>query len=163
VNRRGLYAGSFDPITNGHIDIMERAAKLVDYLYVVIGVNAKKKVTGLFDVVERKKLIFDATNYIHNMDVCFHTGLMVEFAKQNNIDVMFRGMRPVGDFEGEYQLQQLNQMLSPKVETVFLMCKPEFQVVSSGGVREIASLGGDISRMVPEGVRLAIEAKLENQ
>jgi pantetheine-phosphate adenylyltransferase len=161
VSRTGLYAGSFDPITNGHLDIIERASRIVDRLIVLIAVNGEKK--PMFTLNERRLLLIGQTGGMVNVNVDTHKGLTVEYARKHDVSVMFRGLRPVGDFEKEYQVQQLNQMLDPSIETVFLMCDPQFQVVSSGAVKDIARLKGNISSMVPNGVKSAIEAKLDEQ
>ena len=155
--RRGIYPGSFDPVTLGHLDIIHRASKLVDEL--VIGVlrnNAKK---ALFTVEERVAFLREVTKDIPNVRIESYDGLLIDCAKDLDAYTIFRGLRAVTDFEFELQLAQTNHKLNPKVDTVFLTTSVEYAYLSSSVVREIASYGGDISQFVPACIIDAIYAK----
>ena len=145
--RRGIYPGSFDPVTLGHLDIIHRASKLVDEL--VIGVLCNKSKKALFDVEERVELLQRATKDIPNVRIEAFDGLLVDCARKWEINTIFRGLRAVTDFEYELQLAQTNHKLNPLIDTVFLTTSIEYSFLSSSVVREIASYGGDISLFVP--------------
>ena len=146
--RVGIYPGSFDPVTLGHLDIIKRASNLVDKLYVAVIKNKKKK--SLFTVEERLDMLERVTKDIHNVEVESFDGLTVEYAKQKDANVIFRGLRAVTDFEYELQIAQTNHQLNPKIDTVFLITNVEYAYLSSSIVREIASYNGEIDRFVPE-------------
>lgn len=146
--RVGIYPGSFDPVTLGHLDIIKRASNLVDKLYVAVIKNKKKK--SLFTVDERLDMLERVTKDIHNVEVESFDGLTVEYAKQKDANVIFRGLRAVTDFEYELQIAQTNHQLNPKIDTVFLITNVEYAYLSSSIVREIASYNGEIDRFVPE-------------
>ena len=142
-----LYAGSFDPITNGHLDILTRGAELFDKVIIAVAENEQKK--HLLSVNERVSLIKECISGINNAEVCSYSGLTVDFAKKNNVSVLLRGLRNVTDFEYEIQLAQNNNAIAPEIQTVFLMAKPEYAFITSTGVKEIIKYGGNISKMVP--------------
>lgn len=146
--RVGIYPGSFDPVTLGHLDIIKRASNLVDKLYVAVIKNKKKK--SLFTVEERLDMLERVTKDIHNVEVESFDGLTVEYAKQKDANVIFRGLRAVTDFEYELQIAQTNHQLNPNIDTVFLITNVEYAYLSSSIVREIASYNGEIDRFVPE-------------
>ena len=146
----GIYPGSFDPITLGHLDIIERASKLVDQLIIGVLVNSSK--TPLFTDAERVELIKTATAHLDNVEIVSYNGLLVDFAKERHADVIIRGLRAVTDFEYELQLAQTNKKLFPDVETIFLATNVNFAYLSSSVVREIARYGGDINQFVPESI-----------
>ena len=146
--RIGIYPGSFDPVTLGHLDIIERASRLVDKLIIGVLVNGTKK--PMFSLEERVALLKEVTKDMPNVVVEANTGLLVDFAKEKNATVIFRGLRAVSDFEYELQIAQTNHKLNPNVDTVFLTTSVEYSYVSSSIVREIASYDGDISQFVPE-------------
>jgi len=146
--RIGIYPGSFDPVTLGHLDIIERASRLVDKLVIGVLVNGAK--SPMFSTEERVKLIEKVTKHLPNVEVEANGGLLVEFAKAKGANVIVRGLRAVTDFEYELQIAQTNHKLNPQVDTVFLTTSVEYSYVSSSIVREIASYGGDISQFVPE-------------
>lgn len=159
--RVGIYPGSFDPVTLGHLDIIRRSAKMVDKL--IIGVLNNSKKTPVFTALERKQMIEMVTKDIPNVEVEVFEGLLVDFARIRKADIIFRGLRAVSDFEYELQMAQLNRNLSPKVDTVFLATSVEYAYLSSSSVREIASYKGNISSMVPEEVLEQIEEKFKER
>jgi len=146
--RIGIYPGSFDPVTFGHIDIIMRAAKLVDKL--IIGVLNNSAKTPLFTSDERVEFLKEITKDIPNVEIDAYQGLLVDYADDNNVNIIVRGLRAITDFEYELQLAQTNHKLNPNVDTVFLTTSVEYAYLSSTTVREIASYGGDVSQFVPE-------------
>ena len=146
--RIGIYPGSFDPVTLGHLDIIVRASRLVDQLIIGVLVNGAK--SPMFSMEERIELLRRVTKDLPNVIVEKHDGLLVDFAKQKNANILVRGLRAVTDFEYELQIAQTNHKLNPFVDTVFLTTSVEYSYVSSSIVREVASYGGDISQFVPE-------------
>lgn len=155
--KRAIYAGSFDPVTNGHLDVLRRAAKVFDEVIVAIAYNSEKR--GLFTVDERLTLLREATSDIPHVRVVHFGGLLVEFAKQEGACVIVRGLRAVSDFEFEFQMALMNRRLEPALETFFLMPKEEYSYVSSRLVKEVASLGGDVTAFVPGCVVTGLRAK----
>ena len=155
--RRAVCPGSFDPVTNGHLDVFERAAKQFDELTIAVFVNTSKQ--SLFSIEERVQLLRDVTAHIPNIKVDSFTGLVVEFCKQHDIPVIVRGLRAVTDFEYELQLAQANYGLA-EVETMFVSTSPQFGYISSSLVKEIARHGGDVSGFVPVHVLNAVTARM---
>ena len=157
----GLYPGSFDPITNGHIDIILRASKVVDILIIGVAENEKKK--HLFSLKERKNLIEGQLNKnksrIKNVKVVMFDGLLMSFAEKVNANLIIRGLRAVSDFDYEFQMTGMNARLNSTIETVFLMASERHQFISSRFVKEICMLNGDVSSFVPE----EVHAKLSNK
>ena len=143
---RMLYAGSFDPVTNGHMDVIARTAALCDELVVAVMHNPDKR--GAFGVQERVRLLEKACAHLENVRVIAHSGLLVECAKEQEVACVVRGVRPLGDFESEYQMAQVNRMLGG-VETLMMPTSEHLASVSSSIVRQIASFGGDIGHLVP--------------
>ena len=152
-----LYAGSFDPVTLGHMDIIRKAAALCDTLVVAVMINPDKP--GAIPREERVRLLQKACAGLPGVRIIMHTGLLVECAKAVGADAVVRGLRPVGDFESEYQMALVNRMLGG-IETVLLIASPDTAEISSSIVRQIASFGGDISRLVPEELTADITAAL---
>lgn len=147
--KRAVYPGSFDPVTYGHLDVIRRAAEMFDELIVSV-LNNKEKMP-LFSVEERVKILAKATADIPNVKVDSFSGLLVDYAREKDIHVAVRGLRAITDFEYELQISQTNRLLSKeKLDTVFLTTSLEYAYLSSSGVREIASFGGDISMCVPD-------------
>lgn len=142
-----IYPGSFDPITNGHLDILERATLLFDKIIISVLKNPNKET--LFDVEKRVELIQKATINMPNIEVDSFEGLTVAYAKQKGANVLIRGLRAVSDFEGELQMAHANKNMSSDIETVFLMCSLKYAFLSSSLAKEIFFLGGDISDVVP--------------
>ena len=155
--KTAIYPGTFDPITNGHIDLVQRAAKMFDHVIVAIATNSKKN--PKFSLEERidmaEKVLSDCTN----VRVKGFQELLVDFAKQENARILIRGLRAISDFEYEFQLASMNRNLAPDIESLFLMPADEYSFISSSLVKEVASLGGDISNFVHPLVNDALKAK----
>lgn len=143
-----VYPGSFDPITNGHLDILERASHLFDEVIVAVLYNTNKK--GLFDVSERVDMIRAVTGHLDNVKVDAFSGLTAEYAKQQGAAMLIRGLRAVSDFDAELRLALTNKRLNPVLETVFLMTSAENLFLSSSTIKELVTLGGSAAGMVPE-------------
>lgn len=152
-----VYAGTFDPITFGHIDVIARAANVFDRIIVAIAASTAKK--PLFSSDERIRLTTEVLSQQANVIVLGFDGLLLDFAKQNNANVILRGLRTVTDFDYEFQLASMNRHLNPEVESIFLMPAEKYMSISSSLVREIASLGGDVSAFVPDSVLQALQNK----
>lgn len=146
-----IYPGSFDPITNGHLDILKSGAEIFDKVIIAVSYNANKQ--GFLPVQTRVKLIQESVKNLPNIEVDFFEGLTVEYAKKRGASVLLRGLRTSFDFEYEMQLSQTNNALYNEIKTVFLITKPEYNFISSSCVREILLNKGDISGFVPEPVR----------
>jgi pantetheine-phosphate adenylyltransferase len=158
--RRAVCPGSFDPITNGHLDIIARASRLYDVVHVAVMINKSKQ--GLFSVEERIALIEEVTAEFGNVQVEAFHGLLVDFCKQRDIPAIVKGLRAVSDFDYELQMAQMNIGLSG-VETLFVPTNPTYSFLSSSLVKEVAQWGGDISHLVPPPVLDALTAKLRQQ
>jgi pantetheine-phosphate adenylyltransferase len=154
-----IYPGSFDPITNGHLDVARRAATMFDRVIVAVARNAEK--TPMFSVQERVALARGAVQNVKNVTVEAFDGLLVEYARRKKALVIVRGLRAVSDFEYELQLALMNRRLEPRVETIFLAPKDEYTFISSRMVKEIAKLGGDVGAFVPPAVKRAMARKFE--
>ena len=154
---RGIYPGSFDPVTFGHIDIIKRASGIVDEL--IIGVLMNKAKMPLFSVEERVKMLEEVTSDLPNVKVIPFDGLLADFAKQMDAKLVIRGLRAITDFEYEIQMAQTNHKLVNNVETVFLTTSLNYSYLSSTIVKEVAAFGGDVSQFVPESVKIKIEEK----
>jgi pantetheine-phosphate adenylyltransferase len=155
--KRAIYPGSFDTLTLGHLNIIERAARLFEHVIVAIGDNPSKK--PLFAREERMKTLRAECARFENVEVAAFDGLMVDFARANDIYVIIRGLRAVSDFEYELQIAIANRHLSPQMETIFLPPEPTYSFLSSSVVKEIARLGGDVSDFAPKSVARALRAK----
>ncbi|HIS54383.1 TPA: pantetheine-phosphate adenylyltransferase [Candidatus Galligastranaerophilus gallistercoris] len=145
-----IYPGSFDPVTKGHIDILERASKMFDKVIIAVLKNSSKK--SFLPVKDRVELIKQSIKDIKNAEVAFFEGLTVEYARKTGAKFLIRGLRAVSDFEYEMQLSQANMSIAPDIGTVFLITKPKYNFISSGIVKELASYGEDVSKFVPESV-----------
>ena len=156
--KRAIYPGSFDPVTYGHLDIIHRSAKIFDELIVGVLNNVQK--SPLFSVEERVKILKEVTKDLPNVKVEQFSGMLVEYAKQNDIQVNVRGLRSMTDFEYEMQIAQYNNQLSNgSLETVFMATNPAFSYISSSGVREVAGFKGDLSPYTPETVAKLVREK----
>ncbi|MFV0395576.1 MAG: pantetheine-phosphate adenylyltransferase [Coprobacillaceae bacterium] len=153
-----IYAGTFDPVTNGHLDIINRASKMFDQLYVTIFLNPEK--SGTFTVEERKRLLEEVTKDYDNVIIDASEELSVEYAKSVGSKILVRGIRATMDFEYELQLAFSNQFLDPDIEMVFLMTRPSQSFISSSSVKEIVSHGRSVKGLVPEFVEEALQEKL---
>ena len=157
--RRAIYPGSFDPVTNGHLDVIERARKLFDEVVVAVAQNDEKQ--PLFSLEQRLDLLRKTAGQIENVRISEFSGLLVEFARAQNAGAVIRGLRAVSDFEFEFQMALMNRKLQAEVETIFLMPKEEYTYLSSRIVKEIARLGGDITQFVPACVSVAFQQKFK--
>ena len=158
MNRTAIYAGTFDPITFGHLDLVERAAKTFDRL--IISVAASKGKGTLFSLGERVELVREVVKPFKNVEVDSFAGLLVDHVREKGARVIIRGLRAFSDFEFEFQMALTNRRMAPDVETIFLMPKEEYSYVSSSSVREIAAMGGDAGLFVPSVVKAALERKV---
>jgi len=156
--RSAIYPGSFDPVTLGHWDLIQRAAKLVDRLVVAVLHNPAK--TPAFTVEERVAMLKELTVSLPNVEITTFHGLLVDFAKAQNAQFIVRGVRAFSDFEYEFQMALMNRKLAPELETVFLMPKEKYSAVSSRLVREIGTMGGNLSELVPEALRERVAQRL---
>ncbi|MGI5900971.1 MAG: pantetheine-phosphate adenylyltransferase [Desulfitobacteriia bacterium] len=155
--RIAVYPGTFDPVTNGHIDILKRAVNLFDR--VIVAVAADNKKDPLFSLQERQDLFREAISGMKNVEVCSFTGLTVEFARKHNAVALIRGLRALTDFEYEFQLALMNKKLDPSIETLFLITHCEYSFISSSTIKWAASLNADISGFVPPNVEKALIEK----
>src|SRR5713101_1936181 len=155
--RRAIYPGSFDPVTNGHLDVIERARKLFDEVIVAVAHNDEKQ--ALFSLEERLQFLQDSIGKIDMVRIAQFDGLLVEFATAQKASAVIRGLRAVSDFEFEFQMALMNRKLEAGVETIFLMPKEEYTYLSSRIIKEIARLGGDVSGFVPACVAKALRRK----
>lgn len=153
-----VYPGNFDPITFGHLDIVERTAAVFDLVIVAVSLDLRQE--SLFTVEERVKMIIQETSRFPNVEVSCFKGLLVDFARQKNSRVIVRGLRAVSDFETEFQIALMNRSLNKEVETVFLVAQPHFSYLSSRMVKEVASLSGDVSGLVSEQVAQRLRGQL---
>ena len=155
-----IYPGTFDPITNGHVDLTERAARLFDRVVVAIAHSQKK--TPLFDLAERVALCESALGHLDNVEVVGFSNLLTDFAKSQDARCVLRGLRAVADFEYEFQLANMNRAMYPEFESIFLTPSEHLSYISSSLVREIAALGGDITPFVPQRVAAALQERFTN-
>ena len=159
MDRKALYAGSFDPVTNGHLNIIERAAKMYDSLTVAIAVNPHK--TGFFTFEERVEIVREVTGHIPNVKVDTFSGLLADYVNENGFIAYVRGLRATTDFENELQMAQMNaRLFTGETETIFLMTDPKYSFISSSLIKEVASFGGSVEGLVPEYVSERIKEKL---
>lgn len=159
--RRAIYPGSFDPITNGHIDIIKRSSNVFDEIIVGVLVNPDKK--GLFTIEERVELIERVTGDLPNIKVKSFNGLLTHFMSENDIRVIIKGLRAVSDFEYEFQMALMNNKLNPDIETLFMMTSAQYSFLSSSSVRQVAMFGGCIRGLVPDEIIPDIVKKLNKK
>ena len=156
-----VYPGSFDPITNGHLDIIKRATKVFDKVIIVVLLNPDKK--GLFDAEERVELIKSVTSVLPNVTVEYYSGLLINFMKEKEAKVIIKGLRAVSDFEYEFQMSLMNNKLDPSIETIFMMTKAEYSFFSSSAVKQVAIFGGCIKGLIPDEIVEKVMIKINNK
>src|SRR5216117_3150715 len=156
--RTAIYPGSFDPLTNGHLDVIQRAAKLFDRVIVAIAKNESKN--PLFTLSERREQVATSVEHLDNVEADTFAGLLVDYVDERSGHAIIRGLCAVSDFEFEFQLALMNRKLNERIETIFMMPKDTYTFISSRIVKEIAGLGGDVSSFVPAHVGTALKAKL---
>ena len=159
--RIAIYPGSFDPLTNGHLDVIQRAAKLFDRIIVAVAKSESK--SPLFTLDERVEMVSKSLGHLQNVESDSFEGLLVEYVERRSAQAVIRGLRAVSDFEFEFQMALMNRKLNERIETIFMMPKDTYTFLSSRIVKEIARLGGDVSSFVPTHVRVALSEKLLTQ
>jgi len=159
ATRRAVYPGSFDPVTLGHIDLIERASKIFDEVIVAVAHGREKQ--PLFSVKERREMLVKAVRHLVNVRVDDFSGLAVDYLSKNGINVIMRGVRMISDFEYEFQMALTNRKLSNKIETIFMMPKDTYSYISSRLIKEAAALGADLHDLVPDFVEKALKEKLK--
>ncbi|MGI8802289.1 MAG: pantetheine-phosphate adenylyltransferase [Solirubrobacteraceae bacterium] len=159
-NRIAVCPGSYDPITNGHMDVITRAASLFDELIVAVVDQSMRKSDTLFDTEERLGFIRDATAHLPNVRVEPFNTLVVSFARATGAKAIVKGLRAISDFEYELEMNQLNRLQAPEIESIYLMASSEYSFLSSSGVKELATFGGDIEHLVPPGVAGRLQEEL---
>ena len=152
--------GSYDPVTNGHIDIITRASAVFERVVVGIVNNPMRKDKTLFTAEERKALIEEATADLENVEVKIFSNLLVEFARESGARAIVKGLRAISDFEYEFEMAQLNRKLDPGIESIYMIASPQYSFLSSTGVKEMATFGGDVSDLVPSPVAAAMTQRL---
>lgn len=157
MNQAAICAGTFDPITMGHLDVIERALRIFPRIVVAVATNPGKN--PLFSLEERIELVRESTAHLTGIEIDSFDGLLVDFAETKEVRVIVRGLRAFSDFEYEFQMALMNRKLAPQIETLFLMPKQDYSYVSSSNVRTVAELGGDSSIFVPDPVQRALEAR----
>lgn len=156
----GIYPGSFDPVTNGHMDIIERSSKIVDKLIVSVLINPQKK-EGLFTIDERKEILKSCTTNLDNVQIDSFSGLLVDYAKHKGATMIVRGLRAIMDLELEMQMAQINKTMSPEIETIFLVTQAQNSFLSSSAVKELAFFNGQVDDLVPQYVRDKLKEKFK--
>jgi pantetheine-phosphate adenylyltransferase len=159
---KAIYPGTFDPLTNGHLDLIARGAKMVDHLVVAILRNAEKA-TPLFTVPERVEMLTEATSGFGNVSVATFDGLLVDFCREQGATAVLRGIRAISDYEYEFQMAMMNRKLAPEIETLFMMPAEKYTYVSSRLIKGVFELGGDVSSLVPPLVEERLKAKVTRQ
>jgi len=158
--RVAVCPGSYDPVTNGHLDVITRAARVFDKVVVGVVNNPVRKQKTLFTAEERKKFIEDATAELGNVEVGIMSNLLVEFARENNATAIIKGLRAISDFEYEFEMNQLNRKLAAEIESMYIFASANYSFLSSTGVKEIATFGGDVGDLVPGPVAKALAERL---
>ena len=158
--RVAVCPGSYDPVTNGHLDVIGRTSRVFDKVIVGVVNNPVRKEKTLFTADERKRFIEDATSDLANVEVGVMSNLLVEFAREHGATAVIKGLRAISDFEYEFEMNQLNRKLAPEIESMYIFASPNYSFLSSTGVKEIATFGGDIGDLVPAPVAKALAERL---
>jgi pantetheine-phosphate adenylyltransferase len=158
--RVAVCPGSYDPVTNGHVDIIERTAHVFERVVVGVVDQPVRKSKTLFTAAERRAFLLQATEKLPNVEIDVFDTLLVDFARKHGARALVKGLRAISDFEYEFEMNQLNRKLAPDIESVYLMASPEYSFLSSSGVRELATFGADIKDLVPNGVAQALHDRL---
>jgi pantetheine-phosphate adenylyltransferase len=158
--RTVICPGSYDPVTNGHLDIIGRAAKVFDRVVVGVVDAQFRKQQPLFDAEERKRFLVEATSELGNVEVEIFSNLLVEFAREQRATAIVKGLRAISDFEFEFEMNQLNRNLAPEIESIYIIASPAYSFLSSTGVKEMAAFGGDVSGLVPASVAGVLSERL---
>jgi pantetheine-phosphate adenylyltransferase len=153
--------GSYDPVTNGHLDIIRRSSRVFDRLIVGVVGQGIRKSKSMFTPEERKAFLEDATAELPNVEIEIFTNLVVDFARERGAHVIIKGIRAISDFEYELEMNQLNRKLAPDIESVYVFASPDYSFLSSTGVKEMATFGGDVSDLVPGPVAAALRERLQ--
>jgi pantetheine-phosphate adenylyltransferase len=162
MKKVAIYAGTFDPLTLGHMDLIERSTEIFSKLILAVAIGTPKNT--LFSAKERMKMALQSTKHIDNIEVVTFDGLLIDFSRVKKVSVLIRGLRAYSDFEYEFQMALTNRKMAPEIETLFMMPKENHSYVSSSTVKEISMLGGDPSQFVPDPVKIALKEKyLENE
>jgi pantetheine-phosphate adenylyltransferase len=158
--RVAICPGSYDPVTNGHLDVISRAARVFDKVVVGVVNNPVRKQKTLFTAEERKTFLEDATTELGNVEVGIMTDLLVDFARRHGATAIIKGLRAISDFEYEFEMNQLNRKLAPEIESMYIFASSDYSFLSSTGVKELATFGGDIGDLVPEPVAKALAERI---
>ena len=158
--RVAVCPGSYDPVTNGHLDIIERASAVFERVVVGVVNQPVRKAKTLFTAEERKAFLLQATEKLPNVEIEVFDTLLVDFARKHGARALVKGLRAISDFEYEFEMNQLNRKLAPDIESVYLMASPQYSFLSSSGIRELATFGADIEDLVPKGVAKALHDRL---
>jgi pantetheine-phosphate adenylyltransferase len=158
--RIAVCPGSYDPVTNGHLDIIERASNVFDLVVIGVVHQPVRKQQTLFTAEERRSFVLQATGKLSNVEVEVFDTLLVDFARKHGATALVKGLRAISDFEYEFEMNQLNRTLAPDIETVYLMASPQYSFLSSSGVKELATFGGNVADLVPADVAKALRERL---
>jgi pantetheine-phosphate adenylyltransferase len=158
--RIAVCPGSYDPVTNGHLDVIERAAKVFDLVVIGVVHQPMRKQKTVFTAEERRSFLLQATQKLVNVEVEVFDTLLVDFARKHGATALVKGLRAISDFEYEFEMNQLNRTLAPDIETLYLMASPRYSFLRSSGVKELASFGGNVADLVPPGVARALQERL---
>ena len=158
--RVAICPGSYDPVTNGHLDVIGRAARVFDKVVVGVVNNPVRKQKTLFTAEERKKVLEDATAELGNVEIGIMRDLLVDFAREHGATAIVKGLRAISDFEYEFEMNQLNRKLAPEIESMYIFASSDYSFLSSTGVKELATFGGDIGDLVPEPVARALAERI---
>jgi pantetheine-phosphate adenylyltransferase len=158
--RVAVCPGSYDPVTNGHVDIIARAANVFDRVIVGVVDAQFRKQQPLFDAAQRKAFLEQATEHLDNVEIEVFSNLLVEFARDHGAGAIVKGLRAISDFEFEFEMNQLNRKLAPEIESVYIIASPDYSFLSSTGVKEMATFGGDVSDLVPAAVAKALAGRV---